>query len=121
MRTAVTRKLGLLWIVLGWGFATLDQATLPGGWEPLDPIRPGLWIGTGALALVGARYSVPTRVALLLMIALIAERMVILGVLWLSGTRPTAWFTVLTYIVMMFAPVVTLRLPPHDARRESRS
>lgn len=117
MRTAVTRALGLLWLILGYGFAVLDQATLPGGWEPLDPIRPGLWIGTGALALVGARYSVPTRVALLLMIALIAERMVILGVLWLSGIRPTAWFTLVTYLVMLLAPLVTLRLHPPERSR----
>ncbi len=117
MRAAVTRALGLLWLILGYGFAVLDQATLPGGWEPLDPIRPGLWIGTGALALVGARYSVPTRVALLLMIALIAERMVILGVLWLSGIRPTAWFTLVTYLVMLLAPLVTLRLHPPERSR----
>ncbi len=117
MRTAVTRVLGLLWIVLGWGFATLDQATLPSGGEPLDPIRPGLWIATGAVALVGARYSVPTRVALLMMIALIAERMVILSVLWLSGTRPAAWFTLVTYLVMMLAPLVTLRLHPPERSR----
>ncbi len=117
MRAAITRALGLLWLILGYGFAVLDQATLPGGWEPLDPIRPGLWIGTGALALVGARYSVPTRVALLLMIALIAERMVILGVLWLSGIRPTAWFTLVTYLVMLLAPLVTLRLHPPERSR----
>lgn len=109
MRVPVTRLLGLLWLALGYGFATLPQSTLPGGWEPLDPIRPGLWIATGLVALVLAHRCAPARVALLAMVALIAERIAIVGVLFMSGDRPTAWFTMATYAVMLLAPIVTLQ------------